>query len=151
MLTALILTIAMRKGLGTVAGKGKQRMCRICKKRPPWKYKNCPPGVCKRCYHKNVWAGSARRPQGAAARLTGPDDASICLRAGDALELLGDREEALAYFEQAQQMAVASKDFRSRRDAAERIRRITNGAQSPQPTVERHQHRGKKSRSARRR
>ena len=39
-----------------MAGKGKQRMCRICKKRPPWKYKNCPPGVCKQCYHKKVWA-----------------------------------------------------------------------------------------------
>jgi hypothetical protein len=33
----------------------KQRLGRICKKRPPWKYKNCPPGVCKRCYHKHVW------------------------------------------------------------------------------------------------
>ena len=33
----------------------KPRLCRICKKRPPWRYKNCPPGVCKRCYHKHVW------------------------------------------------------------------------------------------------
>lgn len=33
----------------------KQRLCRICKKRTPWQYRNCPPGVCKRCYHKNVW------------------------------------------------------------------------------------------------
>ena len=33
----------------------KQPLCRICKKRPPWKYKNCPPGICKRCYHKHVW------------------------------------------------------------------------------------------------
>lgn len=38
-----------------MAGNHKQRLCRICKKRPPWKYKNCPPGVCKRCYHAHVW------------------------------------------------------------------------------------------------
>jgi hypothetical protein len=44
-----------------VAGRRKQ-MCRICKKREPWKYKNCPPGVCKRCYHHDVW------PQRPAAR-----------------------------------------------------------------------------------
>lgn len=44
----------------------KQQLCRICKKRPPWRYKNCPPGVCKRCYHKHVWperpAARAQRP-----------------------------------------------------------------------------------------
>jgi hypothetical protein len=51
-------------------GKAKQRMCRICKKRPPWKYKNCPPGVCKRCYHKDVWVGrpAARKGRDAAAQ-----------------------------------------------------------------------------------
>jgi hypothetical protein len=38
-----------------MAGKRKQRCCRICRKRPPWHYKNCPPGICKRCYHKHVW------------------------------------------------------------------------------------------------
>ncbi len=38
-----------------MAGKRQQRLCRICKKRPTWKYKNCPPDVCKRCYHKHVW------------------------------------------------------------------------------------------------
>ncbi len=43
-------------------------MCRICKKRPPWKYKNCPPGVCKRCYHRHVW------PQRASARTQQPPD-----------------------------------------------------------------------------
>ncbi|HEV8634430.1 MAG TPA: hypothetical protein VG370_09375, partial [Chloroflexota bacterium] len=32
-----------------------QRLCRICRQRPPWKHKNCPPGVCRRCYHKHVW------------------------------------------------------------------------------------------------
>jgi hypothetical protein len=41
-------------------------MCRICTKRPPWKYKNCPPGVCKRCYHRHVW------PQRPAARTQQP-------------------------------------------------------------------------------
>jgi len=39
-----------------MAGKRKQRPCRICRKRPPWQYKNCPPGICKRCYHRHVWA-----------------------------------------------------------------------------------------------
>ena len=38
-----------------MAGKHKQGLCRICKKRPPWTYKNCPPGICKRCYHAHVW------------------------------------------------------------------------------------------------
>jgi hypothetical protein len=41
--------------------------CRICKKRPPWKYKNCPPGICKRCYHKHVW------PDRPSARTRGRD------------------------------------------------------------------------------
>ena len=21
---------------------------------PPWRYRNCPPGICKRCYHRHV-------------------------------------------------------------------------------------------------
>jgi hypothetical protein len=47
-----------------VPGMRKERLCRICKKRPPWRYKNCPPGICKRCYHKHVWPErpEARRP-----------------------------------------------------------------------------------------
>ena len=46
-----------------MAGKRKPRRCRICRKRPPWRYKNCPPGICKRCYHKHVWEGRpAARP-----------------------------------------------------------------------------------------
>lgn len=36
-------------------GGSRQRKCRICKKRPPWRYKNCPPGICKRRYHSKVW------------------------------------------------------------------------------------------------
>ncbi len=39
----------------SVSGKHKQRLCRICRKRAPWHYKNCPPGICKRCYHKEIW------------------------------------------------------------------------------------------------
>ncbi len=50
-----------------MGGGQKQRLCRICKKRPPWKYKNCPPDVCKRCYHKHLWS---ERP---AARNRNPD------------------------------------------------------------------------------
>lgn len=47
----------------------KQRLCRICKKRTPWHHKNCPPGVCKRCYHKHIWPDrqSARKPRQDAA------------------------------------------------------------------------------------
>lgn len=40
-----------------MAGKRKPRRCRICRKRPPWRYKHCPPGICKRCYHRHVWSG----------------------------------------------------------------------------------------------
>lgn len=35
--------------------KSKPRLCRICKQRPPWRYKNGLPGICKRCYHKHIW------------------------------------------------------------------------------------------------
>lgn len=58
-------------------GKRKQQKCRICKKRPPWRYKNCPPGVCKRCYHKHVWAD---RPAASKAR-----GASTAQQTSDAL------------------------------------------------------------------
>ncbi len=44
-------------------GKRKQGVCRICKKRPPWKYKNCPPRVCKRCYHHHVWVSPVNSRQ----------------------------------------------------------------------------------------
>ena len=48
------------------------RRCRICRKRPPWRYKHCTPGVCKRCYHAEVWpdrpaAREQRRTERAAA------------------------------------------------------------------------------------
>ena len=42
--------------LAAMTGKRKERRCRICRKRPPWRYKNCPPGICKRCYHEHIWA-----------------------------------------------------------------------------------------------
>jgi hypothetical protein len=73
----------------------------------------------------------------------------IRMHAGDALELLGDRDGALAHFEAAQQMAVAAKSFEDRRDAAERIRAI-DGARAAKVTVTRQQQRGKKSKSRRR-
>ena len=44
-------------------GARKQRRCRICKKRPPWRYKNCPPNVCKQCYHRHVWPQRPRARQ----------------------------------------------------------------------------------------
>ena len=49
----------------------KQRLCRICKKRPPWRYKNRPPGVCRRCYHKHVWP---ERPGALAGREPGAEE-----------------------------------------------------------------------------
>src|SRR4051794_24945484 len=33
----------------------KQRVCSICKTRPPWQDKNCPPGICKKCFHRHIW------------------------------------------------------------------------------------------------
>ncbi len=58
-------------------GKRKQRVCRICKKRPPWKYKNCPPGVCKKCYHRDIWPDrpAAREQRRAMSDLS--DDRSL--------------------------------------------------------------------------
>ncbi len=49
----------------------RQRRCHICHKRPPWRYKNCPPGVCKRCYHREIWPDrpAARAERKAAAAL----------------------------------------------------------------------------------
>jgi hypothetical protein len=79
-----------------------------------------------------------------------PGDFWIRMHAGDALELLGDRAGALAHFEAAQQMAVASKNFEERRDATERIRAI-DSARVAKVTVMRQQSRGKKSKSTRRR
>jgi hypothetical protein len=36
-----------------------QRLCRICKKSPVWRGGDVkdPGQVCKKCYHKHVWAG----------------------------------------------------------------------------------------------
>jgi hypothetical protein len=78
-----------------VAGKGKQRMCRICKKRPPWKYKNCPPGVCKQCYHKKVWSDrpAARKERSTATGQQGLSDPAIAHEAWIMRELLGDSWE----------------------------------------------------------
>jgi hypothetical protein len=78
-----------------VAGKGKQRMCRICKKRPPWRYKNCPPGVCKQCYHKKVWADrpAARKERSTATGQQGIHDPAIDHEAWIMRELLGDSWE----------------------------------------------------------
>jgi hypothetical protein len=80
-----------------------------------------------------------------------PDDFWIRMHAGDALELLGDTEGALAHFEAARQLAVASKSFEDRRDAAERIRAIDgSAARAEKVTVTRQQQRGKKSKARRR-
>ena len=57
--------------------KRKQRKCRICKKRPPWRYKNCPPGICKRCYHRHAWAERPRRNRDAAVLEAEPFDPEL--------------------------------------------------------------------------
>jgi hypothetical protein len=54
--------------------------CRICKKRPPWKYKNCPPGICKRCYRKHVWPD---RPSARAQGRDVADEPGECAADGD--------------------------------------------------------------------
>jgi hypothetical protein len=80
-----------------------------------------------------------------------PGDFWIRMHAGDVLELLGDRAGALAHFEAAQRMAVASKSFEDRRDAGERIRAIdASHAGAAKVTVLRQQQRGKKTKSRRR-
>jgi hypothetical protein len=73
-------------------GKRKQRMCRMCKKRPPWKHKNCPPGVCKQCYHKKVWIDrpAARKERAAATGQKAFDDPGFDVQALIMRELLGN-------------------------------------------------------------
>jgi hypothetical protein len=58
-----------------VAKGRKQPVCRICRQRPPWRGKNCPPGVCKRCYHAHVWPerpAARTRRAGPTAEIGGP-------------------------------------------------------------------------------
>jgi hypothetical protein len=72
-----------------MAGKHKQLLCRVCKKRPPWKYKNCPPGVCKRCYHAHVWPDrpEMRKLRRAASAASGESEVDELL---DAEFVIGD-------------------------------------------------------------
>src|SRR5438270_10037950 len=79
----------------------RQARCRICRKRPPWRYRNCPPGICKKCYHARIWPDrlAARRERRATERAaaadpladdTGPivyDDDLGMLHAADPLSL----------------------------------------------------------------
>jgi len=53
-----------------------------------------------------------------------PDDFWIRIHAGDALLVLGDREEAAAHFHAAVDLAEATDDFEARSDAIERLRRL---------------------------
>jgi tetratricopeptide (TPR) repeat protein len=53
-----------------------------------------------------------------------PDDFWIRIHAGDALLVLGDREEAAAHFHAALDLAEATDDFEARSDAIERLRRL---------------------------
>ena len=53
----------------------RQRRCRICHERPPWQGKNCPPGICKKCYHATIWVDrpAARRERHEAERAASAD------------------------------------------------------------------------------
>jgi hypothetical protein len=53
-----------------------------------------------------------------------PDDFWIRICAGDALLVLGDREEAAAHFHAAADLAEATDDFVAWSDAIERLRRL---------------------------
>ena len=49
--------------------KRKERLCRICKKRPVWvggDVKN-PGSVCKKCYHAHVWPDRMAPPRSKSA------------------------------------------------------------------------------------
>ena len=57
----------------------KQRICRICRKRPVWTHADVkdPGPVCKRCYHRHVWPDRNARtrasdPTGSAGPSSGP-------------------------------------------------------------------------------
>ncbi len=69
----------------------KQGLCRLCKKRPPWQYKNCPPGVCKKCYHRHIWVNrpAARKQRQAQTAAVEPDELVLddVLELGDVLDL----------------------------------------------------------------
>jgi thioredoxin-like negative regulator of GroEL len=71
-----------------------------------------------------------------------PENFGVRLSAGDALTLVGDRDGALAHLEAAQEMARGLND---RREAAERIRRLTRVEARPSPAVVRNQRTTKKS------
>lgn len=53
----------------------RQRQCRICHKRLPWRGKNCPPGICKKCHHATIWVDrpAARRERREAERAASAD------------------------------------------------------------------------------
>ncbi len=72
---------------------GHQRRCCICQKRPPWSGKNRPPGVCKRCYHREIWADrpAARVDRQAAAAAGGESD-DDCI--DDSADLSHDPDDA---------------------------------------------------------
>ncbi len=53
-----------------------------------------------------------------------PNDFWIRIHAGDALLVLGDREEAAAHFHAAVELAEATDDFEARSDGTERLRRL---------------------------
>ncbi len=80
----------------------KQRLCRICKQRPPWQYKNCPPDVCKKCYHRHVWVDRpAARQQHQARAVAAESDETVLdnvLELDDVLEIgdVPDQEDDLA-------------------------------------------------------
>lgn len=83
-----------------------------------------------------------------------PDDFSVRMQAGEALEAIGDLDGAEAHFEAALDMADDADDFEARADAAGKIRllarRRARDSGSGGPSPQRHQQRRKLSRSQRR-
>ncbi len=96
-----------------------QRLCRICKRRPPWQYKNSPPGVCKQCYHRHVWVDrpAARKQRQAQAVAAGSDETVLddVLEIDDMLEIgdVPDQEDDLASDDEALLAWLNSPEFAS--------------------------------------
>ena len=97
----------------------KQRLCRICKQRPPWKYKNCPPNTCKRCYHRHVWVDrpAARKQRQAQAAAVEPDELVLddVLEIDDVLDInvMPDVVDDLASDEEAEVAWLTGPGFAS--------------------------------------
>jgi hypothetical protein len=76
-----------------------------------------------------------------------PDDVRTRMLAGDALDILGDTEAALAHFQAALPLAEQARDYKAIRDLSTRIFRLTRPAVGD--SVQRRQPRSRPTRSQR--